>query len=217
MFNYDIARDNMVESQIRTSDVTDRSVIKAFRTIRRESFVPNSKLSLAYADKDIDLGEGSVLLRPRDFAKMVQAVDVQTTDVVLDIACGRGYSTAILAQMAETVVALENTPEKVAKATQVLLENEISNAAVIEGDLKSGASEHGPFDVIFVNGAINAVPDVWVNQLNENGRIVALVSGQGIGHATLFTKNGHALGERVLFDAHAPVLDGFTRPSMFEL
>ncbi len=217
MFNYETARDNMVESQIRTSDVTNRTLIQAFRSVKREAFVPNSKLALAYADKDIDLGEGSYLLRPRDFAKLVQAADIQPSDVVLDVACGRGYSTAILAQLAETVVALENSPEKVERATQLLLANDVANAAVIEGDLRSGASEHGPFDVIFVNGAISDVPRGWINQLNENGRIVAVMSHGGIGKASVFYRSGHTFGERILFDAHAPALEGFASPAEFVL
>ena len=133
MFNYSSARDHMVESQIRTSDVTDLNVLRAFRSIKREDFVPNSQRALAYGDAHIQLGEGRVMMRPRDFAKMVQAADIEPTDVVLDIACGRGYSSAVLAHLGETVVGLEESEEAVTKATEQLVGADITNAAIVRG------------------------------------------------------------------------------------
>ena len=145
MFDFETARHHMVESQIRTNDVTDLPVLRAFRSVRREAFVPKSKLALAYADTHVDIDAQRAMLRPREFAKMVQAAEVKPSDVVLDIACGRGYSSAILASLAETVVGLEENDERVEKATGVLTEQEVMNAVVIKGELKSGAREHGPF------------------------------------------------------------------------
>lgn len=215
MFNYPAARDHMVESQIRTSDVTNLSVLKAFRRVEREKFVPKSQQALAYGDAHIELEEGRVMMRPRDFAKMVQAADVMPTDIVLDIACGRGYSSAILAQLCDTVVSLEETDEAVAKATERLVEADIDNAAVVKGDLKSGASEHGPFNVIFVNGAVSEIPKTWFAQLTNDGRLVCLVQNGAIGRVCVYTKAGDSIGERVMFDASAPTLPGFATAPEF--
>ena len=209
MFNYSSAREHMVESQIRTSDVTDLNVLRAFRSVKREDFVPKSQQALAYGDAHIQLGEGRVMMRPRDFAKMVQAAEIAPTDVVLDIACGRGYSSAILAQLGETVVGLEETDEAVAKATEKLVDADVTNAAIVKGDLKSGASEHGPFNVIFVNGAVSDAPKTWLNQLTNEGRLVCLVQNGPMGRVCVYTKAGDAIGERVVFDASAPILPGF--------
>ncbi len=206
MFDFKSAREHMVESQIRTSDVTDLRVVKAFRTVKREMFVPKSSKALAYADVNIELEDNRVVMKPRDISKLIQAADIKQTDIVLDVACGRGYSTAILSMLADTVIALEDTEERVEKATANLAEAGADNAVVVKGDLKSGAREHGPFDVIFINGAVGEVPQVWLDQLANNGRLVAIVQKGHIGHASIFTKSGDTVGDRVEFDASAPVL-----------
>lgn len=215
MFNFSSARDHMVESQIRTSDVTDLNVLKAFRGIKREDFVPKSQQALAYGDAHVQLDEGRVMMRPRDFAKMIQAADIAPTDVVLDIACARGYSSAVLAQLGETVVGLEDNDEAVARATEQLVEADVTNAAVVKGDLKSGASEHGPFNVIFVNGAVSEVPKTWLDQLANEGRLVCLVQNGPMGRVCVYTKAGDTVGERVIFDAAAPTLPGFAAAPEF--
>lgn len=208
-FDFDAARETMVESQIRTADVTDLTLLASFRRTARERFVPSARMALAYGDAIVDYDDGRALLRPRDFAKLAQAADIQSDEVVLDIACARGYSTAILAQVAETVVGLETDDETVDRATSLLTDADILNAAVVKGDLKRGASEHGPFDVIMVGGAVAEVPQAWFGQLTNGGRLAVIVKNGPIGHATIFTKSGDAIGDRVVFDANAPYLPGF--------
>lgn len=215
MFDFSAARDHMVESQIRTSDVTDLEVLGAFRKVSREKFVPKSQQALAYGDAHIDLADGRTMIRPRDFAKMVQAADIAPTDVVLDIACGRGYSTAILSFLCETVVGLEESDEAVEHATNQLIDADITNAAIVKGGLKAGASEHGPFNVIFVNGAISDIPKTWLDQLANNGRLVCLVQNGPVGQVCVYTKAGNTVGERIVFDASAPTLPGFAAEPEF--
>jgi len=172
-------------------------------------------MALAYGDANIDLGDGRWMMKPRDFAKMVDAADIEPTDVVLNIACGRGYSVAILAHLAETVVALESSQELADKATQQLEKCDITNAAVVTGDLKAGAGEHGPFDVIFVDGAVSEVPQSWVDQLAIGGRIIVPMSSGHVCRVHIMTKSGDSLGDRVAFDAGIPVLPGFKKESEF--
>lgn len=215
MFDFAKARDHMVESQIRTSDVTEPAILKAFRTTPREKFVPKAKSALAYGDSHIKMDEGRIMLRPRDFAKLIDAAEIRSSDIVLDIACGRGYSTAIMAKLADTVVGLETTDQAVDKATDLLNNADISNAAIVKGDLKSGAAEHGPFNVIFVNGAVTDVPKPWIAQLANRGRLVCIVQNGPMGRGTVFTKSGDQIGERVVFDASAPILPGFEREEAF--
>jgi len=215
MFDFSEARGHMVESQIRTSDVTDLVVLKAFREIAREKFIPKTQMALAYGDAHIALGDDRWIMRPRDFAKLVQAADIQPTDVVLDIACGRGYSTAILSKIAETVIGLEDTDERVDSATKALEGSDVSNAAVVKGDLKLGASEHGPFNTIFVNGAVSDVPKSWTDQLANQGRLVCVIKKGVIGHGVVFTRSGDAIGRRVIFDTSIPDLPGFEPVSEF--
>ena len=215
MFDYSAARRYMVESQIRINDVTDLEVVRAFRAVPREDFVPQAQRSLAYADTHVDLGGGRFMIRPRDFSKMVMAANVQPTDVILDIGCGRGYSTAILAQLGETVVGLEESDEMVNKATDNLVKNEITNAAVVKGALKLGASEHGPFNVIFVNGAVSSVPKNWTGQLANDGRLVCVVQKGAVGRACVYRRAGDTIGESIVFDASLPLLPGFAAEPEF--
>ena len=217
MFDMSAARAHMVESQIRTSDVTDLALLGAFRSVPRENFVPKSQMALAYGDAHIQLDENRIMLRPRDFAKMVQAADIQPNEVVLDVACARGYSTAIMAQLADTVVGLETNEDCVTRATDLLVTAGVTNAAVVKGELKSGASEHGPFDVIFINGAVSTVPKTWLGQLANNGRLICIVQDGPIGRVTVFQKTGDAVGERIIFDASAPHLVGFETQAEFVL
>jgi protein-L-isoaspartate(D-aspartate) O-methyltransferase len=209
MFNFSKARDHMVESQIRTNDVTEPAILKAFRTTSRERFVPKAQMALAYGDAHIEMDEGRVMMRPRDFAKLVDSADIRPSDVVLDIACGRGYSTAIMSKLADTVVGLETSETAVEKATALLVDEDISNAAVVQGDLKAGASEHGPFNVIFINGSVSEVPKTWLSQLADGGRLACIIQDGPVGKATIFTKSGNVVGERVDFDASVPLLPGF--------
>ena len=215
MFDYTAARNHMIDSQIRTSDVTDLSVLRAFRSVAREAFTPESQQALAYGDANITMDNGRAMMRPRDFAKMVQAAGVSPSDVVLDVACGRGYSTAILAQLCETVIGLEDTDEAVERASSLLVEADVTNAAIVKGELKLGASEHGPFNVIFVNGAVQEVPKSWIDQLANNGRLIAVVQEGPLGRATLYTRIGDTVGERVIFDSSVPPLPGFARELEF--
>ncbi len=217
MFDFKAARDHMVESQIRTADVTDYNVVRAFRQVPRELFVPKSQQALAYAESVITTDEDRHFLRPRDLSKLIQAADIQPTDVVLDIACGRGYSTAILSHLAETVVGLEDTDEAVELATKNLMSAGISNAAIVKGALRGGASEHGPFNVILVNGAVSDIPKTWTDQLAQNGRLAVITKDGPVGRACLFTRSGDSLGEHVIFDAHAPFLPGMQREPVFSL
>lgn len=215
MTDFSTARDAMIESQIRTSDVTDLGVLAAFRSVARETFIPTARKALAYADCHVETDDGRTMLSPRDLAKMIQGVKVEPTDVVLDLACGRGYSSAILAQLADTVVGLETDEAAVERATNLLIESDISNAAVVQGDLKSGAAEHGPFNVIFVGGSVPAVHRPWFSQLANGGRIVCIVQKGPIGRVTVFTKSGDAIGQKVIFDTSAPYLPGFEPEAEF--
>jgi len=215
MLDFATSRQHMVNSQIRTNDVTDLPIIRAFKAIPRERFVPSAQQALTYSDVHIECGDGRYLLRPRDFSKMVQCADVKPSDVVLNIASCRGYTSAILASLSETVVGLEDSDDSVELATNIMTDIGINNAVFVKGDLKSGAREHGPFDLIFVNGAVTSVPQTWFDQLANNGRLVAIIQKGPVGHCSVFTRSGDSGGERVEFDASVPVLPGFEAKEEF--
>lgn len=217
MTDYSARRTMMVDTQVRPSDVTKFPIIDAMLTVPRELFVPDTQRELAYMGENVDLGSGRVLLEPRTMGKMLDALDVQPHEVALDLGCGLGYSTAILARLAETVVAVEADPEMAADAQRTLSETGVDNAAVIEGEPAEGAAKHGPYDVIMVQGAVAQVPEALLDQLREGGRIGCIFMEGNVGIARIGYRLDGQITWRSAFNATAPVVNGFEKQHDFVL
>lgn len=216
MSEFETARLAMVNSQIRPNDVTDHRIQDAMADIPRERFLPKSQSAKAYADIEAKVAEGRYMLTPRDLAKLIQAADIRRSDVVLDIACGRGYSTAVLARLAETVVGLEQKDLGLAeKATEALSAIQADNAVVVDGDLSKGVPGQGPFDVIIVNGAVAEPAQAWIDQLAVGGRLAVIVRDGSVGQARIYTKAQNSVGDRNVFDTAPPYLPGFEPEAKF--
>ena len=207
------ARFNMVETQIRPSHVTDDRLLAAMMAVPREKFVPGAARALAYADVPVAMAPGRYLLDPRSFAKLVQLAAIESDERVLDVGGGTGYSAAVLARLAGEVVALEQDADLVRAASQ-LLANVVGKVEVVQGGLVEGVKDRAPFDVIFVNGAIEQVPDTLLSQLAEGGRLVAVLR-DGQSRAWLYLKENGQVGRRPDFDADVPVLAGFKKAMGF--
>ena len=207
----------MVDTQVRPSDVTKFPIIEAMLTVQRELFVPRDKREAAYIGENVDLGDGRVLLEARSLAKMLDALDLQKTDLVLNIGAGLGYSAAVMARMSEAVVALEDTPERIAEAQDALTEAEADNVILQLGHLVEGAAQHGPYDVIVIEGAVEMVPPGLVAQLKEGGRIACIFSDAALGTAKIGYKLNGRVTWRALFNAGAPLLPGFQAARDFAL
>lgn len=210
------ARDNMVENQVRANRVTNPAIISAMAELPREVFVPKQLQGIAYIDEDISLGQGRSLMEPMVLARLLQEAAVVASDVVLDIGCGSGYSAAVLARMASTVVALEPDTGMAARANEIMAELGIDTVAVVEGPMENGWPEQAPYDVIVFGGAVSEVPSAIREQLAEGGRLVAVIAERGMGKAILITRHGGAFSSRTVFDAATPYLPGFVRRPSFE-
>ncbi len=213
--DYAAARHNMVLSQLEPNRVNDRAVIKAMDTVPRERFVPQALAGVAYLDEDLEIAPGRYLMEPRVCGGLMQAAKVRANDVVLDVGCGTGYSSAVLAYLGATVVALESDAGLAARASDILTDLSVENAAVVSGDLAAGLPGQGPFDVIMLGGAIPVVPDVLCRQLADGGRLLAVLGGGRIGEATLLSFSGGVLSRHALFDAALAPLPGFEPASEF--
>lgn len=205
----------MVDNQVRPADVTSYALIDAMLRVPRERFVPKARREIAYAETDVEISPGRALLLPRTLAKMLEAAAIDPADLVLDLAPGTGYSTAVIARLAEAVVAVEPDPELARQAQELLVELEADNAVVAQGDPAAGDPAHGPYDVIFINGAVETLPDALVEQLKEGGRLVAIFRDGPVGKCRVLTRAGKGVSRRFVFDADAPVLPGFERPVEF--
>ena len=207
----------MVDNQIRPSDVTKFPIIEAFLSVKREYFVPTENRDTAYVGEHIQIGNDRVILDPRTLAKMLDAVDVTDSELVLDVGAGYGYSSAIIAYLAEAVVALESEDRPANEMQNALIENGIDNVIVEQGSLLDGAASHAPYDVIFVQGGVEFIPEQIISQLKEGGRMVALFMEGALGTVKIGYKVKGELNWRFAFNAGAPVLSDFEKEKTFIL
>ncbi|WP_368187207.1 protein-L-isoaspartate O-methyltransferase [Aestuariibius sp. HNIBRBA575] len=217
MADYQTRRTMMVDTQVRPSDVTKFPIIDAMLSVPRELYVPSDKREAAYIGENVDLGDGRVVLEPRTLAKMLDGLDVQPDEVVLDLGCGLGYSTALLASLSEFVVGVESDSERAEEGQQILSEQGVDNAAIVEGVLAEGAAKSGPYDVIVLQGAVEHLPDAILEQLKDGGRIACLFAEGALGVVRIGYKLDGAVTWRYSFNAGAPVLPGFEKHSAFIL
>jgi protein-L-isoaspartate(D-aspartate) O-methyltransferase len=212
-------RTNMVESQVLTSDVTDRRILQAMGTIPRERFVPAAWASLAYIDDGVPLSApGRALMAPRVFAKLLQLADIGEDDRVLDIGSGSGYSAAVLAKIAKSVSGVECERRLADEARSNIAALDLANATIVEGPLAAGAGADGPYDVVVLEGSIATKPEALLDQLKDGGRLVGVVRQEnGLGEATIWRRLGRSYDRWTAFDASAPLLPGFEPVPAFTL
>lgn len=218
--NSAVQRKNMVDSQVRPNDVTDRRIPRAMLEVPREAFVPPSQHAIAYMDGPVPVGDSGqrpqrYLLAPRALAKLIQTLALDDSATVLDVGPGTGYSTAVLARIVKKVVAVESDPALAATAKATLEKLGVSNAEVHPAGLRDGVPTKGPFDAILMGGKVTEAPVTLLNQLKDGGRLVAILDVGGVGKAMEWRRFGMNFDQRPLFDAEAEMLPGFAKEAGF--
>jgi len=211
------ARFNMIEQQIRPWEVLDTGVLALLAEVPREDFVPSALRALAYVDMELPIGQkGERMLAPRVQARMVQDLAVRKSDKVLEIGTGTGYTTALLARQAASVLSYEIDPELARDAASRLQQAGLDNARVRQGDGSQGCAAEGPFDVILLSGSVAEVPQLLLEQLATNGRLMAIAGDEPMMRATLVTRTGPAsFSTTQPWDTNAPRLSGFAPTPAF--
>ena len=216
---YAQARFNMVEGQIKPGGVRDYHITKLMSNLPREAFIGAASRDIAYADVELECsaGEGArKMLTPLAFARLAELATLSKNDVVLDIAGGTGYSAAVLAGLASTVIALEENEAFSEKASAVWQELAVDNAVAVTGGLKECQSKQGPFDVILINGCIAELPEALLGQLAEGGRLVCVQWLDGASKAHIYRRIGDSFAAQAAFDLSAPRLTSFDPEPVFE-
>ena len=212
--NFAQARENMIEGQIKPNKVNDARILEALRSTAKEKFVQSGLQPICYIDEDIEIIKGRFLLEPVTFARMINEANIGSDDIILDVGCLMGYSTAVLSKLGNTVIGLENDTHLVESATKILNDTECYNVAIYKGEFIDGLAAQAPYDVIFINGAVHEVPEIYFDQLNEAGRLVCVQSDPskmgraGMGEVVMYQKMGGVISSKRLFDAAVPYLSG---------
>jgi protein-L-isoaspartate(D-aspartate) O-methyltransferase len=210
------ARLNMVDSQIRPNKVTDPAILAAMGSLKRERFLPAGKAALAYADEDVALPNGRVLLEPMVLARLLQTAEPRPGERVLVVAAGAGYGAAVLADCGCRVTALEQDADLAAQAREVLMDL-APTVSVVTGPLDAGWNAGAPYDLIVIEGAVPEIPAALAGQLrNEGGRLVAVIRAGRTGQAVLAEATPAGLRAQPVFDCATPVLPSLRAEPVFQ-
>jgi protein-L-isoaspartate(D-aspartate) O-methyltransferase len=219
MIDFAAARRMMVDGQVRTADVTDLRLQAAMLELPRERFFPDDKTALAYLDLDVVVSAPGQpvrrLLKPMVLAKLLHAAAIAPTDRVLDVGCATGYSTALLSQLAGSVVGLEQDAALARRAAETVASAGLPNVKIVTGLLSNGFAAEGPYDVIVIEGSAELVPAALFDQLANGGRLVGVIGRGAVGKAMLYRRADGDLSGRPVFDAAAAPLPGFAKPPEF--
>lgn len=215
MTDFARARRTMVDNLLRPSGVIDWRILDVMNRVPREVFVPEERKALAYIDESISLTASRSMLAPASLARLIQLAEVAPDAHVLDVGCGTGYSTAVLAGLAASVVGLDDDASLVSTGNTALATLEIANATLVNGALEKGVAESGPFDVILIEGAVDTVSETLLAQLKDGGRLLAVHGHGHAGVAHVYVRSGADISSRPAFNVSLPAITTFAEVPTF--
>ena len=215
--DFKIARKNMVENQIRANKVTSLNVINAFLDVPREKFVPDALQEISYVDEDIQLSRNRFMMKPMILARLFQSLNLKGNENILHVGSNSGYGSAILSRMCSSVISLESDKKLFETSIHTFSNMGFDNVVPLHGSMENGVEKEAPFDIIFIEGSIETEPKSLFSQLNENGKLIAIIRPENIkiGKAKLFFKISNEIGLENLFDAQVSKLSIFKSKTKF--
>jgi protein-L-isoaspartate(D-aspartate) O-methyltransferase len=211
--NFDAMRQAMVASQLRTSAVNDARVIAAMAAVPRERFVPADRRAVAYIDRTVPLGDGRVMNTPLSTGLLLTQAGVRPDDKVLLVGAATGYTAALLARLAGSVVALESDPALAATARETL--KDVPGISLVDGPLADGVADRAPYDLILIDGVVETVPPALIDQLADNGRLATGLIEGSVMRLAIGRRAGAGFGLNAFADADSAILPGFEKPRAF--
>jgi protein-L-isoaspartate(D-aspartate) O-methyltransferase len=211
--NFSAMKAAMIASQLRTNSVSDPRVLAVLDAVRREDFVPEGRRALAYVDIPIPLGGGRVLNAPLVTARLLVEAELAPGEKVLLIGGCTGYAAALIAALGNAVVSVESNTAMSLAAAKSLAGNALVKC--ITGPMAAGSPEDGPFDLLFIDGAVAHVQAGLVAQLREGGRIVTCLVENGVIRLAVGQKRGGTASFQSIVDMEAAILPEFITPSSF--
>ena len=215
--DFKIARKNMVENQIRANKVTSLNVVNAFLDVPREKFVPDALQEISYVDEDIQLSRNRFMMKPMILARLFQSLNLKGNENILHVGSNSGYGSAILSRMCSSVISLESDKKLFETSIHTFSNMGFDNVVPLHGSMENGVEKEAPFDIIFIEGSIETEPKSLFGQLNENGKLIAIIRPANIkiGKAKLFFKISNEIGLENLFDAQVSKLSIFKSKTKF--
>ena len=206
---------NMIEGQIKPIGGMQKNILQAFSSVNRDDFVPQNLKENCYSEKNLFLKRDRFVLKANLIAKIISALNISNEENVLVIGSSTGYSSAIISRLAETVISIEEDQELLDFSEEAIKKNGIDNIVFINNAMIEGCSEQGPFNAIIIEGAIDEVPPNILNQLEDNGRLIAMINNKGVSNVIEYQKKNNIFTDRFLFSCTAPKLKCFDKRKSF--
>ena len=206
---------NMIEGQIKPINGMREELLSVFYSLDRNDFMPEAMKEMSYVEKNIILQDKRTILKPSLIAQIALSINLKANENVLILGATTGYLSAILSHQAETVIVVEENEQLLNNSENAIKKNNINNVVFIKNEIVKGYNEQSPFNAIIIEGAIQEVPGNILDQLDEEGRLFAIVQDEEICLAKLFIKNGNSINEQKLFNCKMPVLSMFMKKNSF--
>ena len=214
--DFNFLRKNMVDCQLKPNKIINLDLIDAFLKVPREIFVNKKNINQCYLDVNINLTKNRFLLNPMVSARLIQSLNISKDDTVLTIGSGVGYNSVILSYLCNTVIGIESIKSFYDFSSEILIKLQVNNVVFIKTKIENGFSEQQPYDCIIIEGGVNHIPIEILNQLTENGRLVAVeIKDSHVGKAIMYQRHGKQFTKNYLFDAFVPVFEGFKKIQRF--